>query len=447
MSLSIIILAAGKGTRMKSALPKVVHKVAGREMINLVLDTANNLNPTNIVVVISDDMQEFSEQIKKQHSKSDLHFAIQKERLGTAHAVQTGLKNLPKIADAVLVLYADTPLLKVKTLQKMLQTLDKNSVCVLGFDCHKKNAEENKYGRLVVVGNSLQKIVEAKDANLEEQKITLCNSGVLAITGSKIENLLAKIDNQNASGEYYLTDIIGIAKKQNLDCGFLRVDEKEVLGVNSKSELAEIEKIKQKEIRKQLMEQGVTMLNPKSIYFSFDTKIENDVVIHPNVVFGLNVEVKSGAEIKSFSHIEGAKIESGAIIGPFARIRPGTVIEKNARIGNFVEVKKSTIKSGAKINHLSYIGDAEIGEEANIGAGTITCNYDGYKKYPTKIGKKVFIGSNSALVAPINIGDGAVIGAGSIITKDVDQNDLATSRAKQENIENGGTKYHNKRKI
>ena len=443
-SLSIIILAAGKGTRMKSSQPKVLHQIANREMLNLVIDTAKQLKPKNISVVISKEMEKFTATISKQHPKTNLAFAIQNQQLGTANAVDAGLKSLSKsLGDVVLVLYGDTPLIKVNTIAKMVTDIAKqqNAVCVLGFHCY----DENKYGRLVIDKNQLIRIVEFKDANTEEKSITLCNSGVIAIQGSMTKKLLAKIDNKNASGEYYLTDIVGVARKQNLSCSFIHTDENEVMGVNSRVELAKAEKIKQKEIRQYLMESGVTMHNPKSVYFSFDTKIGNDVTIHPNVVFGAGVEIASNVEIKSFSHIEGAKIASGAVVGPFARIRPETIIEENVRIGNFVEVKKSTVQKGAKINHLSYIGDAQIGEEANIGAGTITCNYDGYKKSKTKIGKKVFIGSNTALIAPVNIGDGAVIGAGSVIVDDVKKDDLALTRNKQENIKNGGKNYHQKR--
>jgi len=447
MSLSIIILAAGKGTRMKSSTPKVLHKIANREMLNLVIDTAKHLKPQNIAVVISKEMEKFTAEISQEHPKNSLTFAIQDQQIGTANAVGAGLKSLSqsskKIGDVVLVLYGDTPLIKATTLIKMVDDLlrQQNAVCVLGFHCY----QANKYGHLVIDKNQLVKIVEFKDATAEEKLITLCNSGVIAINGSQIINLLSKIDNKNSSGEYYLTDIVAVAKKQNLSCGFINVDEREVMGVNSRLELAVAEKIKQKEIREHLMADGLTLPNPKLVYFSFDTKIGNDVIIHPNVVFGTKVEIASNVEIKSFSHIEGAKIKSGSVIGPFARIRPETVIEEDVRIGNFVEVKKSLIKKGAKINHLSYIGDSEIGQETNIGAGTITCNYDGYKKFQTKIGKKVFIGSNTALVAPLNIGDGVVIGAGSIVVKDVMQNDLAITRAQQENIKNGGKNYHQKR--
>ena len=454
-TISVIILAAGKGTRMKSSLPKVLHKIAGREMLNLVIDTAKTINPINITVVISGEMQKFAGTIQSHHPKTNLTFCVQDQQLGTAHAVDAGIKSLTnssseivaemgaEMGDVVLVLYGDTPLIAAETLKKMIDNLTKkqNSVCVLGFDCYDKN----KYGRLVIESDQLIKIVEFKDASNQEQAITLCNSGVIAVSGPNIKKLLATIDNKNASGEFYLTDIIGAAKKSGLNCGFINTDESEVMGVNSRAELAKAEKIKQKNIRHYLMESGVTMLNPKSVYFSFDTKIANDVIIHPNVFFGCGVEIAAHVEIKSFSHIEGAKIDSGSVVGPFARIRPETSIGKDTRIGNFVEIKKSTIKDGAKINHLSYIGDAEIGSEANIGAGTITCNYDGYKKSQTKIGKKVFVGSNTALIAPVSVGDGAVIGAGSIITRNVDKDDLAFSRSEQKNIKHGGKIYHQKR--
>ncbi|MFT6332843.1 MAG: bifunctional UDP-N-acetylglucosamine pyrophosphorylase/glucosamine-1-phosphate N-acetyltransferase [Lentimonas sp.] len=439
MTISVIILAAGKGTRMKSSLPKVLHKLAGREMLNLVIDTAKKLNPENICVVISKEMEKITQQISDSHPETNLSFAIQENQLGTADAVKSGVNSLKNIADLVLVLYADTPLIRAKTLQKMIDS--KNAVCVLGFNCHTKN----KYGRLIVRSNQLDSIVEFKDASEYEKKIPLCNSGVLAINGSKITDFLSKISNENASGEYYLTDIVKIAKEQEESCGFIETKEKEVMGVNSKIDLAEAENIKQKQIRRKLMEGGVTMLNPKAVYCSYDTKIDQDVIVHPDVFFGTGVEIGANVEIKSFSHIENAKIASGCIIGPFARIRPETVLEENVRIGNFVEVKKSLIKKDAKINHLSYVGDSEIGEKSNIGAGTITCNYDGHKKFKTKIGDNVFVGSNSALVAPVEIGNGAVIGAGSVIISDVSENDLALSRIKQETIKNGGKDYHKKR--
>ncbi len=439
--LSIVILAAGKGTRMKSSIPKVLHKVAGREMVNLTIDTAKALKPSNISVVISEDVSDFADRIVLEHPTSKINFAIQKERLGTAHAVNVGISALPRIGKTLLILYADTPLLKIETLQEMVTKIQnkQSSICVLGFECADEN---NKYGRLVVNKSHLDKIIEYKDANPKERKIKLCNSGVVAVDGDKIKSLLAKVDNKNASGEYYLTDIVGLAKKSKLKCSYIEALESEVIGVNSRNDLAVVEIIKQNRLRSKLMENGVTMIDPASIHLSFDTEIENDVIIHPQVVFGVGVRIHSNVEIKSFSHLEGAEIKSGAIVGPFARIRQGTFIDNNVRIGNFVEIKKSTIAKGAKINHLSYVGDSEIGADANIGAGTITCNYDGYNKFKTKIGKGAFIGSNTALIAPVVIGDNAVIGAGSVISKDVGDNDLGVARAKQIEIKDGGAKYH-----
>ncbi len=439
-SLSIIILAAGKGTRMKSDLPKVMHKVAGREMLNMVIDEASKLNPQDISIVVSEDFKQYEKSIIESHQEVKISFVIQKERKGTADAVKIGLKNLKKPAKKILILYGDTPLIEEKTLQAMLKKIDEDiALCVLGFDC----AADNAYGRLVVdINGNLEKIIEYKDASTKERKITLCNSGVVAVREDWLGRLLQKVENNNAAGEFYLTDIVGIARKISLQCGFIQTDESEVLGVNSRMELARIESIKQNKLRKKHMEAGVTMLDCDSIYFSYDTKIAHDVVINPHVVFGKNVVVEKDVEIKSFCHIEGCEIASGAVVGPFARLRPQTKIGKNSRIGNFVEIKKSQIKEGAKINHLSYIGDSEIGRHANIGAGVITCNYDGYNKFKTEIGDEVFVGSNTALVAPIKVQARAVIGAGSVITKNVASGDMALARSKQVNLEKGGEKYH-----
>ncbi len=407
-------------------------------MLNMVIDEAKTLNPQNITIVISNEMLEIREQIQKTHSEVKINFTIQKERRGTGHAVSCAVKENQKIGEKVLVLYGDTPLIEAQTLQKMLKKLDEFSLCILGFE----DEEENSYGRLVVDSKGhLEKIVEFKDASAEERKIALCNSGVMAIDGKKIHQLLAQIKDNNAAGEFYLTDIVGIAGEMGLKRGFLETEITEVLGVNSRVELAEVEEIKQNQMRTNFMESGVTLLDPFSVYFSFDTKIANDVVIHPQVFFGPKVSIAKNVEIKSFTHIEGAQIAAGAVIGPFARIRPETKIDENVRIGNFVEVKKSHLKKGAKVNHLSYIGDAEVGVEANIGAGTITCNYDGFNKSKTKIGDGVFVGSNSALVAPVEIGDGALIAAGSVITKDVAADDLAFARARQTAIAQGAKKF------
>jgi bifunctional UDP-N-acetylglucosamine pyrophosphorylase/glucosamine-1-phosphate N-acetyltransferase len=443
--LSVIILAAGKGTRMKSSIPKSMHKIAGRQMTNLVIDTARQLNPLNICLVISENMADFTDKIKEQYDDLDIDFTFQKERLGTGDAVKIAINSLKQIGKKVLILYADTPLLTLETLQKMVDDLAvarNNTVCVLGFNC----LSDNKYGRLVVEEGGLQKIVEFKDASAKERDIILCNSGVVAVDGDKVKALLSLITNNNASAEYYLTDIIAIAKNQGLECGFIKVSEEEVMGINSRIDLAKAEKIKQNQLREKFMAAGVTLLDPNSVYFAFDTVIANDVTIHPQVFFGSEVEIESNVQIRSFSHIQGAKIKSEVIIGPFARIRPGSIINQKAQIGNFVEVKKSNIKQGAKINHLSYIGDSQIGKDSNIGAGTITCNYDGYQKFKTTIGENVFIGSNSSLIAPVTIGNNAVIGAGSVISKDVKDEDLAVCRTKQVNLDQGGKSYHQRKK-
>ncbi len=438
-NLSIIILAAGKGSRMKSDLPKVMHKVANREMLNLVIDEAKKLKPRNITIVVSEEMQNFQEKIIKTHSDAEISFVLQKERKGTAHAVATALESLNNLQEKLLILYGDTPLISSNTLEKMAEKLENFSLCVLGFE----DEEENSYGRLVIDNEGhLEKIIEFKDASAEERKIALCNSGVIAADGKKIKELISQVKNNNAAEEFYLTDIVGIAGEIGLKRTFLRTEINEVLGVNSKSELAKVENIKQNQIRKKLLDSGVTIIEPNSVYFSFDTEVKSDTIIYPQVFFGPNVKIAKKVEIKSFCHIEGTTIAENSIIGPFARIRPQTTIENNSKIGNFVEVKKSHIKSGAKVNHLSYIGDSEIGNNSNIGAGTITCNYDGYNKFKTVIGENVFIGSNSALVAPLKIDNGAVVGAGSVITKDVAKDDLAVSRTKQSIIENGGKNYH-----
>ncbi len=440
--LSILILAAGKGTRMKSDLPNVMHKVANREMLNLVIDEAKTLNPQNITIVISEEMQNFSEKIIKSHPEIKISFSLQKERKGTAHAVLTGIENLQNLSGKVLILYGDTPLTSCATMQKMIEKLHDFSLCVLGFE----EESENAYGRLVIDQQGhLERIVEFKDASEEEKKIALCNSGVVAVDGVKIKELLSLVKNNNAAGEFYLTDIVGIAGELGLKRTFIKTSGEEVLGVNSRFELAKVESLKQNQIRRKMMDSGVTMPDPASVYFSYDTQIANDVIIYPQVFFGPKVRIAKNVEIKSFSHIEGADIKSGAIVGPFARIRPETEIAENVRIGNFVEVKKSQLKKGVKVNHLSYIGDCEIDENSNIGAGTITCNYDGYNKSKTKIGKNVFIGSNSALIAPIEIHDGALIGAGSVLTKNVAQDDLAVARSKQINIQEGGKKFRSEK--
>ncbi len=434
-SLSLIILAAGKGTRMKSDLPKVLHKVANREMLNLVIDAAKTLNPKNITLVVSKDVLAYQNDIKSHHPELDLRFVLQKEKLGTGHATKAAIEKMGQdIADKCLILYGDTPLISSKTMTQIISNLDVCDVCIAAFEC----VNANMYGRLIVdkQGN-LQKIVEFKDANDSEKKINLCNSGIMAINGKKISGLVNKINNNNNSQEYYLTDIVDIATNSNLTVSYSKVSELEVLGVNSKVELSQIESLKQDSLRQEMMQNGVTLIDPKSTFLSFDSKIGKNCIIYPNVFLGNGVEIGDNVEIKSFSHIENAQIGKNCIIGPFARIRPQSKIADDCKIGNFVEIKKANIGIGTKINHLSYVGDCDIGKNSNIGAGTITCNYDGKNKYKTTIGNNSFIGSNCSLIAPISIGDDCLIGAGSVINKDVDNGDLAIARSKQINIKDG----------
>jgi len=437
--IAIIILAAGKGTRMKSALPKVLHTICGKPMIEHVLDVARVLEPARIVTVLSENMKQVEQSIK---NVSEVVY--QTQQLGTADAVKPALEKLKDFNGKILILYADTPLIEDDTLEEMLYLLDESDVVVLGF----VPSYPSDYGRLVLnEAGELEKIVEAKDATEDELDIELCNSGVIAVKSDTIKSLIGKISNNNAKGEYYLTDIIELVNKSNKKCLHVQCPESEVLGINNRIQLSEAEFLMQNMLRNYAMMNGATLIDPESVYFSYDTKIGKDVLIQPNVWFGKGVVIDDNVQIRGFSHIEDAKIASGSIIGPFARIRPGTEIENNARIGNFVEIKKSKIGKGAKISHLTYIGDSEIGEEANIGAGTVTCNYDGENKYKTKIGAKAFIGSNTAIVAPVTVGDEAFIGAGSTITKDVAGGSLAVARGRQINKENWAAYKNNKKKV
>lgn len=435
-TLSIVILAAGKGSRMKSSLPKVMHKVANREMLNLVIDGAKILKPSNITVVLSEDTISYKDQIQAAHQDFSINFVVQKEQKGTAHALVAGVKSVEKVGSKVLVLYGDTPLLSYPTLNMMVESLNDSQLSVLAFDCF----EPNNYGRVIIDEKGIvDRIVETKDASLDEQKVTLCNSGVMSMSKSTL-SLIKQIKNENKSGEYYLTDLVKIAKENSLKVCCNKSNQFEVLGVNSKLELATVEKIAQNQLRLQYLDAGVTMIDPDSVYFSFDTLISSDVTIYPNVYFGPGVRIANSVTIKSFSDIEGADIDSGSVIGPFARIRPGTKINKNVKIGNFVEIKAANISDGAKVSHLSYIGDSEVGKNSNIGAGVITCNYDGKNKHKTTIGEDCFIGSNSALVAPVIIANKSLIGAGSVITKNVEEGDLAIARSKQVNLAGKGNK-------
>ena len=423
--IAAIILAAGKGTRMKSALPKVMHRIAGRSMIGHVLANLAPLAPERIAVVAAPGMDSVKQEV------TPAILAFQEEQLGTGHAVKSARAAMGAVGGTVLILFGDTPFVSTATLKKLVErraAKDEPAVVVLGM----RPADAGAYGRLVLdrQGN-LERIVEFKEANATERAITLCNSGVMAVDGTILWTLLDLIRNENAKGEYYLTDIVALARADGRDCAVVEAPEEELLGVNSRAELAIAEGLYQDQRRAAAMEEGATLLDPKTVYFTADTRLGRDVVVGPHVVFGPGVTVADGAEIRAFCHIEGAEIGAGAVIGPFARLRPGATIGADAHIGNFVEVKNSVIGAGAKANHLSYLGDADVGEKSNIGAGTITCNYDGFLKARTQIGREAFIGSNSALVAPVRIGDGAIVGAGSVITRDVEADAIAVTRSEQ----------------
>jgi bifunctional UDP-N-acetylglucosamine pyrophosphorylase/glucosamine-1-phosphate N-acetyltransferase len=432
-----VILAAGHGTRMKSALPKVMHQIGGRAMIAHVIDAAAALTPERMAVVIGDHAPAVGEFAKSVDPK--IAVAVQSPPKGTGHAVMQALPALQGFSGAVLVLYADTPLVRPETLRTLAGEIAKGAaVAVLGFTL----ADPGAYGRLKRDGKgALAAIVEAKDASPEELNIGLCNSGVMAINAAFLTKRLKDIGNKNAKGEYYLTDIVALARKDGERCAVIEADAEEVMGVNSRVELSEAEAVFQKRMRRAAMENGATLADPETVYFSFDTKLGKDVVVGQNVVFGPGVTLADGAEVKPFSHLEGASLASGATAGPFARLRPGADLKSGAKVGNFVEIKKAVIGDGAKVSHLTYIGDAEVGADANIGAGTITCNYDGYGKHKTIIGKGAFIGSNSALVAPVTIGDGAYVGSGSVVTKDVEPGDLAVARSRQTAIKGWAARF------
>jgi bifunctional UDP-N-acetylglucosamine pyrophosphorylase/glucosamine-1-phosphate N-acetyltransferase len=422
--LACIILAAGKGTRMKSALPKVLHRVAGRSMIAHVVGSASAIGADRITVVVGPDMPEVATEV------SPHKVAIQHERNGTADAVKAARPVLGEIDGDVLITYGDMPLIPSHAMQAMVAERRKTgaAIVVLGVTFENPPA----FGRLVLAPDgTLEKIVEVLDANPAEKAIKLCNSGLMCVDGKQVWSLLDAVKNDNAKGEYYLTDIVAIARSRGLVARVVEGDESDLLGVNSRSELAIVEAEMQSRLRTQAMENGATLIDPASVFLAMDTKIGRDVVIGPNVVFGPHVVIEDGVEIHAFSHIEGAIVKTGARIGPFARLRPGAEIGEDAHIGNFVEVKNAKLGRGAKANHLSYIGDASIGAKANIGAGTITCNYDGFLKYKTVIGEGVFIGSNSALVAPVTIGEGAIVGAGSVVVRDVPADAIATARGEQ----------------
>ncbi|MGN0905489.1 MAG: bifunctional UDP-N-acetylglucosamine diphosphorylase/glucosamine-1-phosphate N-acetyltransferase GlmU [Alphaproteobacteria bacterium] len=420
--ISAVILAAGQGTRMKSDLPKVLHRVAGRPMILNLLATVDELKADKAVVVVGPGMDNVAAAVAPHPT------AVQTKQQGTGDAVKAARAELEGFKGSVLVLYGDTPLIKKETLQEMIRRREEGaSVVVLGF----RPKDPARYGRLVTDESGLKEIVEFKDATEEQRKITLCNSGVMCIDGEKLFGWLDRLKNNNAAGEFYLTDVVALARQDGFFVAVVEGDAEEVAGVNSRTDLAFIEKIAQKRLREKFMAQGVTLIDPETVYFSYDTVLGRDVVIEPSVFFGAGMTVGNNVEIRAFSHLEGASVHDGAKIGPFARLRPGAEVGEDCHIGNFVEIKNASVEKGAKVNHLSYIGDARIGTKTNIGAGTITCNYDGYFKSRTDIGAGAFIGSNTALVAPVTVGDGAMVAAGSTVTKNIPADALAVARGKQ----------------
>jgi len=421
-----IVLAAGEGTRMRTARPKALHAIGNRSLLAHVLGTAMKAGATDVAVVIGPAQDSVAKEALRIAPKVQIF--EQTERRGTAHAVLAARRALVARTDDILVMFADTPLLRPQNLVALRSALAQGaSVAVLGF----KPADATGYGRLLMQGGELTAIREERDASEAERKIDFCNGGLMALAGGKALAILERIGNANAKGEYYLTDAVAIAREMGLKAVAIEAEEDDVRGINTKAQLAEAEAVLQQRLRAAAMDAGVTMTAPETVFLSADTKFGKDVTIEPNVVFGPGVTIEDGATIRAFSHLEGAHVGKGARVGPFARLRPGADLGPDVHIGNFVEVKQATVEARAKANHLAYIGDARVGAGANIGAGTITCNYDGTAKHHTDIGKGAFIGSNSALVAPLKIGDGAYIGSGSVVTRDVPAGALAVGRARQ----------------
>jgi bifunctional UDP-N-acetylglucosamine pyrophosphorylase / glucosamine-1-phosphate N-acetyltransferase len=427
-SLMCIVLAAGKGRRMKSALPKVLHKIAGRSMLGHVLALTASSGAGRIAVVIGPGMDNVAAEAARTLAGAQVY--VQFDQRGTADAVLAAKAALDGYQGDVIVLYADTPLIRPETIARLRAVLDGGAkIAVLGF----RPLDPAGYGRLLTDASAnLIAIREDKDASADERLVDLCNSGVIAFRVPDLAGLLTRIGNANAKGEFYLTDAVEIGRGDGMMAAVVECEEDEVLGVNARDQLAAAEAIWQRRARQKFMLAGVTMMAPETVWLSHDTRIAADVMIEPNVVFGPGVIVEEGAEIKANCHFEGAVIGRGARVGPFARLRPGAKLGTDVHVGNFVEVKNVTMADGAKANHLAYLGDGSVGPKANVGAGTIFCNYDGFNKHRTEIGAGAFIGSNSSLVAPVKIGDGAYIGSGSVITKDVNPGALALERSAQE---------------
>jgi len=428
--ITTIVLAAGEGMRMKSSLPKLLHKVAGLEIIAHVLMAAKGAGTTDLAIITGKNQDRFAQTIQKIAPDAQLFEQI--EQKGTAHAAQMAKPLWQKANGYVIVVYGDHPLLRAQNFELVIKRLDAGKdVCILGFEPN----DATGYGRFITDGDKLLNIVEHKDASDKQREIKLCNACILGFTAEAFKKTINLVGNDNAQNEYYLGDLVPLANEQGFEVTYAIAPADDVHGVNNRLQLAEAERIFQNRLRENFMVEGVTLKEPQSTFFAYDTKIGTDVIIEPNVIIGTGVEIGKGANILGFCHIEQAKIGKNANVGPFARLRPGANLSENVKVGNFVEVKKSNIAKGAKLNHLSYIGDAEVGENANIGAGTITCNYDGVNKHKTIIGEGVFVGSNSSLIAPVEIEQGAYIASASVITNNVPKDALAIARVKQINKE------------
>lgn len=431
-----IVLAAGEGTRMRSSRPKVLHPVASQTLLAHVLGAAPRGTGTALAVVIGPDHQAVADEAKR--IRSDALVFVQAERLGTAHAVLAAREAIARGVDDILIAFGDTPLISAETFVRLRAPLAKGAaIAALGF----RAADPTGYGRFIVEGDRLVAIREHADASADERKVDLCNAGVMAIDGRRALAILDKIGNANSKGEYYLTDAVGVVSDNGWESVVIETSEDEVRGINTKAQLAEAEGVMQARLRKTAMEAGVTLIAPETVYLAADTVFGKDVTIEPFVVIGPGVSIADGTVIHSFSHIVETTLGKNVSIGPYARLRPGTSLGDGARIGNFVETKAATLEAGVKVNHLSYIGDATVGANSNIGAGTITCNYDGFKKHKTVIGQGAFVGTNSSLVAPVKIGNGAYIGSGSVITRDVPDDAMALERNQQTIREGGAARY------
>ncbi|MDZ4094560.1 MAG: bifunctional UDP-N-acetylglucosamine diphosphorylase/glucosamine-1-phosphate N-acetyltransferase GlmU [Paracoccaceae bacterium] len=425
--ISLIVLAAGQGTRMNSDLPKVLHRVGAAPLLHHALAAGRALDPARCVIVAGHGAEAVAKSAHRFDESAEI--VLQDQQLGTAHAVGRAASLLAEAPGETVVLYGDTPFIRPETLHAMLEARSRHDVVVLGFHA----ADPGRYGRLIAQGDDLFRIAEYKDATEAERAITLCNSGVICAETGVLFDLVNAVSNENAAGEYYLTDIVAIARARGLSAGVVICDEAETLGINTRQQLAEAEAAFQARARAEALENGVTLTAPDTVFFALDTFIGRDAIIGPNVVFGPGVSVESGAEIMAFCHLEGCHISRGATVGPFARLRPGAELAEDVHVGNFVEIKNTILDEGVKVGHLTYLGDAHVGEHTNIGAGTITCNYDGVSKHRTEIGARAFIGSDTMLIAPVTVGAGAMTASGSVISQDVPAQALALGRARQIN--------------